>query len=435
MNIVQLTPGTGNFHCGNCVRDNALVHALRRMGHDVLMVPLYLPQVVDEEPAAGDTPIFFGGINVYLEQKIPLFRHTPRWVDHLFASPALLTWAANRAGMTSARDLGELTVSMLKGEQGLQNKELTRLIDFVKTRHHVNVVKLSNAMLIGMARRIRRETGAKVVCTLAGEDAFLDSLVEPYREQAWNLMRERAKDVDAFIAVSRYYGEVMTRRMDLDPDKVHVVHNGIDTRGYEVADTPPNPPALGYFARLCKAKGLDTLVDAYIALRKRDRVGPVKLKLAGAMTHDDRPFVDMQRKKLADAGFIDDVQISVNVDHAGKQAFLRSLSVMSVPATYGESFGLYVLEALASGVPIVQPRHGAFVELLEQLGGGILCEPDNVDALADAIEILLLREEESRAMAASARQRVLADFTVERMAGQVMDVLESLSAQRAGALS
>ena len=78
--IVQITPGAGAMYCGNCFRDNALVAALRQMGHDVTMVPLYLPLTLDEEDQSAGTPIFFGGINVYLEQKLGLFRKAPRWL-------------------------------------------------------------------------------------------------------------------------------------------------------------------------------------------------------------------------------------------------------------------------------------------------------------------------------------------------------------------
>ena len=79
MNFVQLTPGAGAMYCGGCLRDNALVAALRQQGHQVLMVPLYLPLTLDEQDQSAGSPIFFGGINVYLAQKAPLFREAPGW--------------------------------------------------------------------------------------------------------------------------------------------------------------------------------------------------------------------------------------------------------------------------------------------------------------------------------------------------------------------
>src|SRR5437763_268183 len=96
MRIVQLTAGTGSFYCGTCLRDNALVAELRRQGHDALLVPLYLPLALDEPPATPATPLFYGGVNVYLQQQSSLFRKTPRWVDRLLDAPGVLRAAAKR---------------------------------------------------------------------------------------------------------------------------------------------------------------------------------------------------------------------------------------------------------------------------------------------------------------------------------------------------
>ena len=413
-----------NTHdCGQCLRDNALALALRARGHDVTMIPLYLPLLTDEASALDDTPIFFGGINCYLEQKFAFFRNTPLWIDRLFNSPALLRASAKLAGMTTAKDLGELALSMLHGEDGRQAKELERLIDWWKSLPAPDVICLSNCLLSGLARRLKQSLRAPVVCTLQGEDAFLDSLPEPYRQQAWSALTERAADVDLFIGVSRYYGDVMRRRLGLSPDRVAVVHNGITLDGFAPAPAPPNPPALGFLARLHHGKGLGTLVDAFIELRKRNRVRDLKLRIAGATMSLDEPFVHSLQERLASHGLGDQAEWLPNIDRHQKQDFLRSLSVLSVPATYGESFGLYVLEALASGVPVVQPRHAAFPELLEKTGGGILVEPDNVTALADGIEQLLLDPARARRLGQQGREAVVKHFSVEQMARNVEDVL------------
>src|SRR5712692_2305180 len=289
MRVIQITPGTGSFYCGTCLRDNALVAELRRQGHDALMVPLYLPLVVDEPPTTDETPLFYGGVNVYLQQKSALFRKSPRWLDRLLDAPSVLRLAASRAGSTEAHELGDLTVSTLRGEEGRQIKELDRLADWL-TAEQPEVVCLSNALLIGLARRIKQRTGAAVVCTLQGEDAFLDSLPDGHRDAAWQALTERATDVDAFIAVSHYYGDVMRRRAGLAADRVHVVHNGILLEGYGPAPAPPQPPVLGYLARLCPQKGLATLVEAYLLLRQRGHLPGLRLRVAGSMTAADRPF-------------------------------------------------------------------------------------------------------------------------------------------------
>lgn len=427
MNVIHLTPGTGSFYCGSCMRDNALNAALRGMGHDALVVPLYLPFLVDEMDESTGTPLFFGGINVYLQHKSALFRKTPRWVDSLLDSPGLLQAAGRKAGMTSARELGELTLSMLQGEDGRQVKELNRLVDWLVEQAKPDVICLSNALLIGMARRLKERVKAPVVSTLQGEDSFLDSLPDPYRDQCWDTLRQRAADVDGFVAVSNYYGNVMRERLQLPPERVHVVYNGILLEEYSPAPSPPDPPVLGYLARMCPMKGLETLVDSFILLRTGKRIEGLKLRVGGTQTGPDIAFVSRLRERLRSAGLESDAEFLPNLDQKGKAAFLRSLSVLSVPATYGESFGLYIIEALACGVPVVQPRHAAFPELIEATGGGLLCEPDNPESLADSIAQLLANPDEARAMGERGRKVVLKDFSVERMAENVLKIYEAVS--------
>lgn len=408
------------------MRDNALVTALRRQGHDALLVPLYLPPMLDEAPATSNVPLFFGGINVYLQQKSALFRKTPRWLDRLWDAPGLLRMAAAHAGLTSPHQLGELTLSMLRGEEGYQAKELDRLASWLSSEG-ADIVCLSNALFIGLARRIRQQTGAPIVCTLQGEDSFLDSLPEPARRQCWDMIAARAADVDAFIAVSHYYGDVMRARIGLPEHRLHVVHNGISLDGYDLASPRelPTSPVLGYLARMCPLKGLETLVEAYLLLRSHDRIQNLKLRIAGSCTAADRPFVERLHQRLVAEGVGEDVAFLPNISRAEKIAFLHSLSVLSVPATYGESFGLYVVEALAAGVPVVQPRHAVFPELLEVTGGGVLCEPDEPHSLAFAIEELLSDPERVHILGERGRQAVMEKFSVERMAEKTVRVFEA----------
>lgn len=424
MRLVQLTPGTGGFYCGSCMRDNALVAALRRGGHDATLVPLYLPFALDEDNAA-DAPLFFGGINVYLQEKFALFRRTPRRLDRLFDAGGPLALSAKLAGMTRPAALGALTVSMLRGEEGRQAKELERLVTWLAEQPRYDAVCLSNALLLGTARRIKEALRVPVVCTLQGEDTFVDALPSPHREAAWETMSDRARGVDAFIAVSAYHRDRMTERLNLDRTRVHVVHNGIALHGYEAEHEPPSTPTVGYLARLCRDKGVARLVDAYIELRRRNSVPGLRLHLAGAMTAADKPLLAQLESRLRKAGVMDDARITPNLNRDDKIRFLQGLTVFSVPAVYGESFGLYVLEALAAGVPVVQPRSGAFPELLAATGGGILCEVEPPAAYADAIESLLLDPARARALGQQGRRAVFERFSVERMAREVAAVLQN----------
>jgi glycosyltransferase involved in cell wall biosynthesis len=425
--IVLLTPGTGDFHCGSCIRDNTLALGLRDLGHDATLVPLYLPFVVDEEDASHGAPILLGGINMYLQQVSGLFRRTPRWIDRIFDSRALLGFAAKRAAMTRAGDLGEITVSTLLGESGRQVKELDRLATWLAGAGRPDVVCLSNALLVGLARTLRErlEPGA-LVSTVQGEDGFLDALPEPHRTRAWEIVGERARELDAVIPVSRTYGEVMTRRLGLDPARVHPVPNGLRLDGYEPAAASPTTPTIGYLARMSEAKGLETLVDAFLVLAGEDRVPGARLRIAGSRTAADRAFTEGLEERTREAGLEDRVDWLPNVSREGKLDFLRSLTALSVPATYGEAFGLYVIEALACGVPVVQPRSGAFPELIADTGGGTLCEPDDPADLARALTELLRDPERARTLGAAGREAVLDRYTVDSMARRVLAVFEEV---------
>jgi glycosyltransferase involved in cell wall biosynthesis len=424
MNIVQLTPGAGGMYCGGCFRDNALVAALRKQGHDTLMVPLYLPLTLDEPDQSAGTPTFFGGINVYLEQKSAFFRHAPKWLHSLLASPALLRWASKHSARTRAAEVGDLMISMLRGEDGNQARELEELIAWLKTQPRPDVICLSNALLAGMARKLKAELNCAVTCLLGGEDAFLDGLPLSVRDTAWKALSERCRNVDLFLPPTHYFGELMRRRLSLRPEQVRIVPNGINLAGYSQVQSAgamvDGPPVLGYFARMCREKGLDTLIEAYLLLKKRESGKNLHLHVGGGCGPTDRPFVEEQRRKLAAAGALADTQFFSNIDHTAKIAFYQSLTVFSTPALYGEAFGLYLIEALAVGVPVVQPRHAAFPELIEATGGGVLCEPGDPKSLADAIESLLRDQIRARALGAAGRKAVLREFSIEAVAAKTL---------------
>jgi glycosyltransferase involved in cell wall biosynthesis len=423
--------------CGNCLRDNALVRVMRAMGHQALMVPMYLPLTLDEPDQSADTPIFFSGISVYLQQKTGLFRHAPHWVREVFASPRLLRWAAGRAAKTRAADLGDLTMSMLQGELGNQAQELELLLNWLKTQPRPDVVCLSNALLIGLTRRFKEELGAPIVCTLQGEDSFLDGLPEPHRSACWQTLSRRAKEVDLFVAPSRYFAHRMRERLDLASDRVRVVYNGINLEGYEErGDDSQKPgaqitaPILGFFARMCREKGLDILVEAFIQVRQRGRIPGLKLRVGGSCGPADQPLVELLRTRLQAAGLGHDVEFFPNLDRSAKISFMRSLSVFSVPATYGEAFGLYILEALAAGVPVVQPSTAAFPELVEATGGGVICAAGDASALAAAIEDLLLDPKRTRAFGEAGRQSVMERFSAESMTRALIAEFETLNVEQ-----
>jgi len=434
MRIVHLTPGTGSFHCGGCLRDHGLVTALRRLGHDAVMAPMYLPLVLDEPLAPPDQlPTLFGGVNVYLQQKSALFRHTPGWLDRWLNSDWLLRMAGRRAGMTSPRELGEITLSMLRGSDGRQAKEVDKLVEWLTTGGKPDVVCLSNALLVGLAGAVTERLAVPVICSLQGEDSFLDGLPEPYRQQAWDELSRRARQV-MMIAPSEYYGQLMQRRLSLEPNRLRVIHNGVGPELIAALRAQPaaprTAPTLGYLARLCRLKGLHTLVEAFILLHRQPRHAELRLHAAGAMTAADVAFLDEMRKRLAREGLERLAVFEPNVDTAAKVAMLRGIDVFSVPATYGEAFGLYLIEAMAAGVPVVQPRHASFPELIERSGAGVLCAPDDANSLAEAIDQVLGNPAEMSAMSEAGRAAAATHFNTERMAREFSDTCELVSELR-----
>jgi glycosyltransferase involved in cell wall biosynthesis len=275
-----------------------------------------------------------------------------------------------------------------------------------------------------MARRLKAELRVPIICMLQGEDTFLDGLPEAQRTTAWKVLRARARDIDLFIAPSRYFGDLMAKRLELPPERVRVVYNGINLVGYasrEPRTEQSASPALGYFARMCPEKGLGLAVDVFIELKKRGKIPGLKFRVGGGCGPSDEKFVAKLRTKLEEAGVLNDCEFFPNVTREEKIRFLQSLDVFCTPALYGEAFGLYVIEALAAGVPVVQPRHAAFPEIIEATGGGLIAEP-NAAALAQSVESLLLNRQRARALGEAGQRAVLQRFSVQRMAEGVLNV-------------
>jgi glycosyltransferase involved in cell wall biosynthesis len=413
------------MYCGACVRDNALVAALRRLGHEALMMPLYLPLTLDEENQSLGVPIFFGGINVYLEQQSAVFRKLPRWLHNLLSSPKLLDLAAGAAGKTKASDLGEMTVSMLRGEEGFQARELDPLIYWLMAEKP-DIVCLSNALLVGMARKIKARLGVPVLCFLQGEDWFLDGLPLSHRKTAWETAAARAAEIDLFVAPSAYFGDLMADRLKLPRQQVQVLVNGINLDGYDDPAAAPTGPVLGFFARMCREKGLETLVEAFIRIKQRGKAPDLKLRVGGSCGPADQRVVDEMKAKLRANGLLDEAEFFPNVTRAEKIEFLRSLTVFSAPATYGEAFGLYVVEAMAAGVPVVQPDHAAFPEIIRASGGGVLCAPNDAEGLAVAVEGLLLDPKRARALGESGQRAARAIYGIDKMAERMAGICAGL---------
>ena len=431
MRIVHLAAGAGEMYCGSCLHGNRLAAALRAAGEDVLLVPLYTPIRTDEENVSIDR-VAFGGINVFLQSFSAVFRHTPRFIDRVLDHPRLLRWVARGGSRTRAEQLGELTVSMLRGEEGRQRKELEKLIGWLSDEIRPGLIHLSSALLLGLARELGRRLNVPVVCTLSGEDIFLEKLPEPHYSEARAVLRERSSDPAALVAMNGYYADFMAEYLAVPRGRIRVIPPGLHLEGHGAQPpdrTAEEPVTVGYLSRICPEKGLHLLAEALRLLAGGTQLPPVRLHAAGYLDRADRPYLEKIEKRLADAALADRFRYAGELDRAAKIAFLQSLDLMSVPTVYRESKGLCVLEAWANAVPVVLPAHGTFPELIEDTGGGLLCEPGDPAALAAAIKRMISDVEFASECGRRAQQVVHERYNTEVMARRMIELYKEVGSR------
>jgi glycosyltransferase involved in cell wall biosynthesis len=262
--------------------------------------------------------------------------------------------------------------------------------------------------------------------TLQGDDIFLSGLPEPYQSQALGEIRRLAGYIDAYITHSQFYADHMADYLGLDRDKIHIIPLGIETRDFQARAADTRPPTVGYLARVAPAKGLHILAAAFIALKKMQGTENARLKIAGWLGDNDRDYFSEVIRSLDAAGLGSAVEYLGEVDRKAKVELLSSIDVLAVPTTYREPKGLFVLEALAAGVPVVLPDHGAFPEVLEDTQGGLLHRPEDSQHLAERLHELLTNHERRRQLANIGRIRVDERRSAEVMAGQTADLLSKV---------
>ena len=386
------------------------------------MLTTYLPHLLDEESAgAKNSPIFLGGLNVYLQHKSAIFRKTPKWLDDLFNHESLLRWVAGKRGMTTPRQLGEITLSTFRAKDGPLAKEVGKVIDWFREHGQPDVLILSTILLAGVGRAVREELGIPVIGFFQGEDGFLDSLYPQYREEAWKLLSGGAGKLDTCVSPSLYFAKHMGNRLGIPETNIQYFPNGISLDGYEGATNKADHPTIGYFARICPEKGLDLLVDAFIELKKSDKHQELRLAIAGTLLSENITYLEQQKTKISNAGFTDEVKIKTNLSRPEKIRFLKELSVFCVPARLPEAFGLYVIEAIAAGVPVVLPDHGSFPEIIEETKGGLLYGKDEPAGLVSSLCTMLGDSVQAKQFAEQGSVAVHQKYSNDRLAKELVE--------------
>src|SRR6202142_489997 len=425
MKILALTAGAARMYCGSCLRDNTLAAELLKQGHEVTLLPLYTPTRTDEVNVSYPR-VFLNGISVCLDQQAAFFRR-PRLLDRLWDAPWMLRLASRTSIEVDPLTLGAMTVSMLRGENGFQLKEIRKLAEWLRGETAPDIVTLPNSLLIGLARPIRQAVNRPICCMLQGEELFLDQLQEPYRAQSLDLIRAAVGDVDAFAAVSQYSAEYWRGRLGIPESKMHVIPLGINLEGYDGGERAARSAFhVGYFARVAPEKGLHVLVESYVRLRHETAFSGSALHVAGYLAPEHRKYLRRIERRMRDAGLDGEFRYHGELDRAQKIDYLRSLDVLSVPSTYDEPKGIFLLEAMAAGAVVVEPRRGAFPEIVERTGGGILVEPDDAASLADGIYALWKAPERLAELRHRGAVGVRAHCGASQMAARAVEVYPAI---------
>jgi len=383
MKILLIVPGAGDtFYCGNCFRDNLYAQALQNAGHEVSLMPLYLP--LGEKSEQSNTPLFFPATTYYVAQKFFKNRPIPRFLRTVLEAPFVLRLASHFSGTTSAKGMENMTLSMIKGDDKNFAIQVEKIIEWVENTERPDVIHLSTSMLIGIAKAIKNRLDIPIVCSLQDEEVWLDSLEEKHASEAWKAIGNNVKFVDKFIASSEFYKAVSFDRIP-EIQTIDVVYPGVNIDKYQSSKLPDNP-TIGFFYRANHENGLDILANAFVQLKTENSIPNLKLKIGGGYTRENHKFVSHIQSILKP--FMSDVIWSEDYTLKEHPAFYKEISLICAPLRFEEGFGLYLAEAFAVGRPAVVPDTGSFREVVGD--AGVLYAPNDSENLADALRGILL---------------------------------------------
>jgi len=425
MKIVYLITGSGgSFYCGNCYRDMLYVRAIRKVpGIKATAIPLYLPpDKTTLEESGFDKNVFFGAISMFLREKVGFLRNMPAFLDKFLDSRLFLKFAAKQSGTTSTEGLEELTISMIEGDNAFRKEEVNRLVKYLMKDGKPDIIHLSNALILGIARQLKKRMDVKVVCSLLNEDDWIDDMAEPFRSRAWEMIAREAGYVDVFVTPSNYYKELFRKKTRLKCDNVMVVPLGFDPDREPEPRPDRVPSAIGFFSRINNYNGFDKLVDAFIEMKKQDLIPDLTLRICGGFTGTDKSFISAQIKKIRENKLEKSVKIYPEFQGEKKLEFFNDVDVISVPVRKYDGYGLYLLEANTAGIPVVQPATGAFPEIVERTGGGVIYSPDTVPELVSALHKLLIDKERISNLGEKGKKMVKQELSLVRMSAGLSEV-------------
>jgi glycosyltransferase involved in cell wall biosynthesis len=429
MKIVYLITGSGgSFYCANCYRDMLYVKAIRKVpGTKAKAIPLYLPPDEDvDKDHEMDTNVFFGAISMYLREKVKIFRNMPMFLERFFGLKPFLKLAAHMAGTTRSEGLEDLTLNMIKGDATFRKDEVKRLIKYLNSDGKPDIIHISNALILGLARQLKKRINVKIVCSLLNEDDWINDMSEPYQDKAWKMMAEESEYVDAFVTPSRYSKEQFISQTGVKGDNIHIIPLGFDAPDPDKSKDQSRSPAIGYFCRISEHNGFDKLVDAFIEIKSSNIIPGLTLNVCGGYTADDKPFISKQIKKIREYGFQKSIKIYPEFVGNKKAEFFTNVDVISVPVRKYDGYGFYVLEANAAGVPVVQPATGAFPEILEITGGGIIYSPDTISELSKSMVKVLTDHELRKKLAETGSVKVRSELSLDKMSDGLSEVYSKM---------
>jgi glycosyltransferase involved in cell wall biosynthesis len=232
------------------------------------------------------------------------------------------------------------------------------------------------------------------------------------------------RDADAFVAMSRKIRDEFLAA-GVAPERVAHLPHGVDTNRFrpgspgerkalrERLGLPPSGPIVTYTGRLLKGKGLETLVDAFAGVASRHPAA--HLLVVGSGADQALSIEGSLRESVRRLGLAERTTFAGRVDTV--EDYLRASDVFAFPSEF-EALGLSLIEAAACGLPAVGSRTGGIVDVIEDGASGLLVEPGDARALAEALDRLLgdagLRAELGTRGRAIARARFDLEDSVER---------------------